>query len=270
MLNKQNSYTGIDNGIRKIINILENIDDGHYLQDIKNQFQDFDFDTWIEEHKSDGLLGSGHGILLPIDKDLRLLSLLGIFKIIQESSFENFLNRFYSEDLLSTGMELIASIAGVYAGLRGDSSLNFKTMERHRKKEIENVSRFNDEISSEFERLLLDDLEIKYPKKGDKVIMGDYFENITNSTIINKSIFLDVVEKEQNLNVRNALIELKKKVEDTGNEEAVGLYNDFLEELSLEQPKKRKLKSFWNSLLDTLPKIKDLTDITVGITSLFS
>lgn len=270
MLYKQDTYIGIDNGISKILNILENIDNGYYLQDIENEFQDFDIDTWIEEHKSEGLLGRGHGILLPIDKNLRLFTLLGIFRKIQSSSFENYLDNFYSEDILSIGGELIASIAGIYEGLKGDPDLNFKIMERHREKEIENVSKFNEKVSSEFERLLLDDLEIKYPKNKAKIVMGDYFENIANSTIINKSILLDVVEKESNLNIRNALIELKKHVEESGNEEAIGLYNDFLEELSLEQPKKRKLKSFWYSLLDTLPKIKDLTDITVGITSLFS
>ena len=267
MLNKQDTYIGMDNGIRKILDTLENIDDGLYLQDLENESQDFDMDTWIEEHKSEGLLGRGHGVLLPIDKDLRLLSLLGIFKKIQESSFEDYSNNFYGEDLLSTSLELIASVAGIYEGLRGNPNLNFKTMERHRKKEIENVSRFNEEVSSEFERLLLDDLEIKYPKNKTKIIMGDNFENITNSTIVNKSFLLDVMEKVDD-DMNQLLIKLKKTVEESNNEEAIELFNDLLEELSQKKPKTRRLKSFWHELVDLLPHINSITDIASNINSL--
>lgn len=80
MLNKSDSYIEMENGVRKILNELETIDDGLYLQGIENEFQRFDADSWIEEHKSEGILGSSHGVLLPIDKKSRLLVLWGIFK----------------------------------------------------------------------------------------------------------------------------------------------------------------------------------------------
>lgn len=267
MLGKQDSYIGMDNGISKILNILENIDNGLYLQNIEKGFQNFNIDTWIKENQSEGFLGRGHGILLPIDKELRLLSLLGIFKKIRDSSIEDYLNSYYSEDFLSTGLELITSVTGVYEGLRGNPELNFRTVERNRKKEIKNVNMFNEEVSSEFERLLLDDLEIKYPKNKTKIIMGDNFENITNSTIVNKSFLLEVMEKVDD-NTTQLLVKLKKIVEESNNEEAVGLFNDLLEELSQQKPKTRRLKSFWHELTGLLPQINNITDIAANINSL--
>lgn len=268
MLKKSDSYIGMDNSTRKILNVLEHIDNGLYLRDIENGFQRFNVDTWFKEHKSEGMLGSSHGVLLPIDKDLRLLVLLRIFHKIQESSFEDYINEFYSEDLLSTSMDLVILLSGVYKGLKGDPKLNLKNIESHRKKEIRNINRFNKEVSSEFERLLLDDLEIKYPKDKTKIIMGDNFENITNSTIVNKSNLLTVMDKVDD-DMTQLLIKLKKMVEQSNNEDAIGLFNDLLEELSQKKPQKRKLKSFWHELVNLLPHINHITDIASNINSLW-
>lgn len=267
MLNKQDSYVGMDNGIRKILNTLEGIDDGIYINEIENGFPDFNMDDWLAKHKSEGLLGSCHGILLPIDKNLRLFSLLGIFRKIEQSSFEEYIDEYYSDDMLSTGVELFASVAGIYAGLKGKPDLNFQTMERHRQKEIKKVKEFNEEISSDFERLLLDDIELKYPSNKTKIIMGDNFENISNSTIINKSLLLEVMEKEDD-GINHILMKIKRNVEDSQNEDAIGLFNDLLEELSNNEPKKRRLRSFWNGLVELLPHIKNITDITSTINTL--
>lgn len=268
MLKKNDSYIGMDNSTRKILNVLEHIDNGFYLRDIENGFQRFNVDTWFKEHKSEGMLGSSHGVLLPIDKDLRLLVLLRIFQKIQESSFEDYINEFYSENLLSTSMDLVILLSGVYKGLKGDTKLNSKNIESHRKKEIRNINRFNKEVSSEFERLLLDDLEIKYPKDKTKIIMGDNFENITNSTIVNKSNLLTVMDKVDD-DMTQLLIKLKKMVEQSNNEDAIGLFNDLLEELSQKKPQKRKLKSFWHELVNLLPHINHITDIASNINSLW-
>ena len=156
----------------------------------------------------------------------------------------------------------------VYEGIRGNPELNFKTVERHRKKEIKNVSMFNEEVSSEFERLLLDDLDIKYSKNKTKIIMGDNFENITNSTIVNKNFLLEVMEKVDD-NTTLLLVKLRKIVEESNNEEAVELFNDLLEELSQQKPRTRRLKSFWHELVGLLPQINNITDITTNINSLF-
>ena len=268
MLNTSDSYVGMDNSIRKLLNVLESIDDGTYIYNIDKSFPDFDLDEWISEHRSETFLGGGHGVLLPIDKSLRLLVLLRIFQYIRDKSFEDYIDRCYSENVISAGADLMMLLSGVYSGLKGNPQLNFKNMERHRKKEMEKVKLFNKEVSSDFERVLLDDLELKYPRNGTKVIMGDNFENISNSTIINKSVLFDVMEKENNEELKSALMELKKVVEASNNEDAVGLFNDFLEELSSKEPKRRKLKSFWKSLVEVLPHIKNMTDISVGVNSL--
>lgn len=76
------------------------------------------------------------------------------------------------------------------------------------------------------------------------------------------------MEKENSEKLKHALMKLKKVVEGSNNEDAVGLFNNFLEELSNKTPPKRRLKSFWTSLVDVLPHIKNLTDISVGISSL--
>ena len=268
MLDKSDSYIEMDNGVRKILNELETIDDGLYLQRLENGFQQFDADTWIEEHKSEGILGSSHGVLLPIDKALRLLVLLGIFKRIQESSFEDYIDEFYGENLISNITDIVVSLGSTYEGIKGNPALGLKNMELHRKREIEKVNRFNEEVSSEFERLLLDDLEIKYPKNKAKIIMGDNFENISSSTIVNKSNLLTVFDKVED-DMALLLIKLKRMVEQSNNEDAIGLFNDLLEELSQKQPQKRKLKSFWHELVNLLPHLNNITDIAANINSLW-
>ncbi len=268
MLKNSDSYIGMDNSICKLLNILESIDEGRYINNIEKCFPDFELDEWISEHHPETFLGGGHGVLLPIDKNYRLFILLRIFQDIRDKSFEDYINRCYNENILSTGTDLILLLTGLYSGLKGNSQLNLQNMERHRKKEMEKVAIFNNEVSSEFERVLLDDLELKYPRNKAKVIMGDNFENISNSTIVNKSVLLDVMEKENSEELKRALMKLRKVVEGSNNEDAVGLFNDFLEELSNKTPQKRRLKSFWTSLVEVLPHIKNLTDISVGIASL--
>lgn len=263
------TYIDMDNNIRILINTLKHIERGLYYKGIIAQ-SNFNYKTWISEHKADTFMGAGHGVLLPIDKQKRLDVLLGLFKHISENSFEEFINECYSDDYLYQGMDFILLITGVCEGLKGKSELNLQNMKRHKEREIKKIERFNEELSHMFEDALLSDIEEKYSKNNNMTIMGDYFGTVSNSTIVNKSIWIDVVENEKDPKIRNSLIELKKIVEESKDEEAIGFYNDFLEELALKQPQKRKLKSFWNSLVNSLPKIKDLTDITVGITSLFN
>lgn len=109
---------------------------------------------------------------------------------------------------------------------------------------------------------------VKYSKNKTKIIMGDNFENITNSTIVNKNFLLEVMEKVDD-NTTLLLVKLRKIVEESNNEEAVELFNDLLEELSQQKPRTRRLKSFWHELVSLLPQINNITDITANINSLF-
>lgn len=267
MLNTQNSYVGMDNGIRKILNTLESIDEGTYIKNIENGLPNVDIEDWLLKHKSEGFLGRGHGILLPIDKDKRLFLLLKIFRKIGQGSFEAFIKEFYREDLLSMCADLFLHLSGVYMGLNGKNDLNFKMMEHDREKEVNNVKRFNEDISSDFERLLLDDIELKYPRNKTKIIMGDNFENVFNSTIVNRSVFFDVMKNEDD-DKSLLLVKMKRIVEESQNEDAIGLFNDLLEELSKKEPRKRRLRSFWNGIVELLPHIKNITDIASNIDKL--
>ena len=98
--------------------------------------------------------------------------------------------------------------------------------------------------------------------------MGDNFENISSSTIVNKSNLLTVFDKVED-DMALLLIKLKRMVEQSNNEDAIGLFNDLLEELSQKQPQKRKLKSFWHELVNLLPHLNNITDIAANINSLW-
>lgn len=102
-----------------------------------------------------------------------------------------------------------------------------------------------------------------YKTLVQEVIMGDKFENISNSTIINKSNLKHALNKNKSdKEFAQILDKIRQLVERSDNKEAAEAFNDFTEELSKEEPKKSKLKSFWDSLTTFLPNILSMTDIT--------
>jgi hypothetical protein len=95
-------------------------------------------------------------------------------------------------------------------------------------------------------------------------VMGDYFSNISNSTIINKSKVENAFNKIKNNHDEHtaaALVTIANFVEGSNNKEAGEAFDDFNEELNKEEPKKSKLSAFWNQLSVLLPVIST----TVGI-----
>jgi hypothetical protein len=102
-----------------------------------------------------------------------------------------------------------------------------------------------------------------------EVIMGDKFENISNSTIINRSHLENALNKyESDTELKNAIQELKQIVENSGSVEANESFNDLTEEMSKPDSKKSKLKAFWTSLTSSLPSILTMTNITEKIVKL--
>lgn len=96
-----------------------------------------------------------------------------------------------------------------------------------------------------------------------EIIMGDKFENISNSTIINRSNLENALNRNKNdKDFAEILDKVRQLVEQSGNKDVGEAFNDFTEELSKEEPKKSKLKSFWDSLTSYLPNILSMTDIT--------
>ncbi len=102
-----------------------------------------------------------------------------------------------------------------------------------------------------------------------EVIMGDKFENISNSTIINRSHLKNALNKYESDNeLKNSIQELKQIVENSGNTDAEESFNDLTEEMSKPESKKSKLKAFWTSLTSCLPNILTMTNITEKIVKL--
>lgn len=56
--------------------------------------------------------------------------------------------------------------------------------------------------------------------------------------------------------------EVSQLVKQSGNKDASEVFDDFTEELSKAEPKKTRLKAFWDYLTSYLPDILSMTDIT--------
>jgi hypothetical protein len=96
---------------------------------------------------------------------------------------------------------------------------------------------------------------------GGRKIMGDSFENITDSTIINKSSLQNAFNKIKNeidQETANTLLKIAKEVEKANDPAASGLFGSFTEELSKPNPSKERLNSFWTGLERLLPTVADL------------
>lgn len=106
-----------------------------------------------------------------------------------------------------------------------------------------------------------------------QLIMGNKFENIHNSTIINESLVQNAFNqaKEQiDEDTANALVEIASEVEKSKNVAAGALLNNFMEELNAQQPDKSKLRQCWEGLVAVLPSIATLTAASAKIATIFA
>jgi HEAT repeat protein len=105
-----------------------------------------------------------------------------------------------------------------------------------------------------------------------EIYMGDYFNNIQNATIINKSIVeksFNKVKKEYNEEVAKSLIQIAEFIEESDDISAGILFDNFNEELNKPQPDKSKIKKIWNGIEKTLPSIKIISEVIVKLAPLF-
>jgi hypothetical protein len=105
-----------------------------------------------------------------------------------------------------------------------------------------------------------------------KIIMGDNFENITNSPISNRSPVtnsFNAVETGQGEEMAQALEIIKKMVEQSGSKEAIEKFDDFKKEASQKKPDKTVLRSLWDGLVKLVPLISSGADAAEKITKLF-
>jgi hypothetical protein len=104
-----------------------------------------------------------------------------------------------------------------------------------------------------------------------EVVMGDKFENISNATIINRSLVQNAFNKVRDeVETANALKRVADEVERSGNTEAAENFNAFSEELQKPEPKKSLLRSFWGGVTLALPSILQMTDIVAKISKLYT
>ena len=97
-----------------------------------------------------------------------------------------------------------------------------------------------------------------------KLIMGDYFENISG-TVINRSLISDSFNTGFDTEAAKLLQEITLVVEKSGDKNATELMTSFLEELQKPAPKKTLLKSLWNSITTAIPALISNTEKVVDI-----
>ena len=106
-----------------------------------------------------------------------------------------------------------------------------------------------------------------------EVVMGDKFENIQNSTVINRSIVSDAIktiEASQGADVAKALETIAKAVEDSKSVAAGALFESFSRELQKKEPDKSALREFWEGLTKLVPSIATLAGAAAKIATLFT
>jgi hypothetical protein len=108
--------------------------------------------------------------------------------------------------------------------------------------------------------------------EGD-IVMGDRFENISGSTIINKSLVqnsLNKVKEQYDEETSKALQEVAQFIHNSKNRSAGALFNEFNQELSKPEPDKSALGNLWSSIQNVLPQIVTISGAVAKIVTLFA
>jgi len=106
-----------------------------------------------------------------------------------------------------------------------------------------------------------------------ETIMGDKYENITNSTIINRSSLenaFNKIKEQVDEETANALLEVAEIVGQSNDSDASSLLDKFTDEVKSEEPDKLKLRQYWNGLVTVLPSVATLSTACAKIISLFT
>jgi hypothetical protein len=114
------------------------------------------------------------------------------------------------------------------------------------------------------------DREIYLKKHESNKISEKAIVIIKNSTIITDSVVVNSFNKiKENYgdDVANALLQIAKFIEKSGNKEAGELFDTFNEEINKAQPKKSVLKSLWDGIAKVLPAITTLSEAIAKLKS---
>ena len=110
---------------------------------------------------------------------------------------------------------------------------------------------------------------MEYQKMGDTITIGSITGNFINKSHLENSLNSTVAD--MNPEVKQELLKIAKKIEDSQNQAAALLFNSFSEELTKPKPEqnKGKLKQFWDSLVKTMPDVLTIGKAVAGIVALF-
>ena len=101
--------------------------------------------------------------------------------------------------------------------------------------------------------------------------MGDKFENVSQSTVINKSqvdqSFTETSAISAN-ELTEMLTELATIIAATRNHEAAEQFEAFREEAERERPRKAVLQTLWTSITALLPSIEKAADVVAKVVRL--
>lgn len=100
---------------------------------------------------------------------------------------------------------------------------------------------------------------------------GDTFYNVTNSTIVNRSLVNGAVnrlERDGSEDSAEAMKRLAEIVEQAGNSDATDYFNTFAEEVDKPEPRKSILQSMWQNLTLALPTLTQTAELAGSIESL--
>jgi hypothetical protein len=107
----------------------------------------------------------------------------------------------------------------------------------------------------------------------EEYIVGDKFENISNSTIINRSKVeraFNRTEEKLGDEVASAILEIARHIDLSGNPAAGAVFDQFVQEAAEEEPDKSKLRQYWDGLVAILPDIVNLAGSAAAMSRLFS
>jgi hypothetical protein len=178
-------------------------------------------------------------------------------------------------DALKSAVLWLESYASRYGGGQRDGGPSilgdFDEVERHFKNPIEFP--LSSVLAGRYDPRFLDLYGRYYSITINReVILGDKFENISNSTIINRS---QVGEAIKALNrsapdVAEALALIAEHVSKSKSAAANAVLNEFTGELAKAKPDKSMLRRCWEGLTAILPDVAKLAGATAKIATLFS
>lgn len=264
---KLNKFYDIEYAIKELMGYIKEIKGGLFLDELLNLYPLDNVKEWISANPRKGKYGEGLGVNLPINKDEKLGALTQIFYYIStKSTCEEYINEYYSSNLVFELVRTVNMLSQMWRGIRGDYESCFKAAESVEKYEAAMVKTFIVTEVYEFERLIINKMKKEDEENKDSNMI---IKNVNNSTVVTGINLNNSMNTYLDKDLGNVLSRLKTIVNESGNQEAIEYFNDLESEIKGNKFKPYRLKSYWTSLTQVLPQIKDMTDIARMITQIF-